>query len=69
MYSVFHSYLFILLFQNLASSFVLTRPSSGEYLQKLKIAGAFNSSVLWDPIHSHYCSLYLIPAIVVLSVV
>jgi len=42
MYSVCHNYLLILLFQMLATSFSLTRPSSGQYLQKLKNAGAYN---------------------------
>jgi hypothetical protein len=42
MYSVCHNYLFILLFQMLETGFSLTRPSSGQYLQKLKNAGAFN---------------------------
>jgi len=32
MFSVYHNYLFILLFQMLATSFGLTRPSSGQYL-------------------------------------
>jgi len=32
MYSVCHNYFFILLFQILAASFVLNRPSSGQYL-------------------------------------
>ena len=32
----------ILLFQVLADSFDLTRPSLGQYLQKLKNAGAYN---------------------------
>ena len=43
MYSVCHNYKFtILLFQMLATSFGLTSPSSGQYLQKLKNAGAYN---------------------------
>jgi hypothetical protein len=36
----------------LATSFCLSRPSSGQYLQKLKNAAAYyDSSILWDPIH------------------
>jgi hypothetical protein len=34
MYSVWHNYLFILLFLLLATSFRLNRPSPGQYLQK-----------------------------------
>ena len=41
MYSVLHNYLFILSFQMLATSFGLTSPSLGQYLQKLKNAGAY----------------------------
>jgi len=36
-YSVWHNYLFILLFQMLATSFGLNRPSSDQYLQNLKM--------------------------------
>jgi hypothetical protein len=43
MYSVCHNYLYILLFQMFATSFGLSRPSSGQYLfKKLKNAGAYN---------------------------
>jgi len=41
MYFVCHSYLSILLFQMLATSFGLTRPSSGQYVQKLTNAGTY----------------------------
>ena len=44
MYCVCHNYPFILLFQMLANSFGLTRPSSGQYLQKLKNSGAYNTT-------------------------
>ena len=44
MYSVWHSYVFILLFLLLATSFGLNRASSGQYLQKLKNACAYSFS-------------------------
>ena len=71
MYSVCHNYLFILSFQMLAASFGLTGPSSVQYLKKIYICRFiyYNSSISWDPTDSHYCSLQLIPATVVLSVV
>jgi len=50
MYSFCHNYLFILLFQILATSFSLTRPSSGQYLQKLKNTGACNITRQYDGI-------------------
>ena len=42
MYSVCHNYLFILLFQMLATSFGLSRPSSGHIFKKLKNAVTYN---------------------------
>jgi len=42
MYSVCHYYFIVLLFQMLASSFGLARPSSDQYLYQLKNAGAYN---------------------------
>ena len=48
-YSVCHNYLFILLFLLLAISFGRNSPSSGQYLQKLKNAGAYSRQV--SPFH------------------
>jgi hypothetical protein len=40
MYTVCHNYNFVLLFQILATTLGLNRPSSGQYVQKLKTVGA-----------------------------
>ena len=53
MYSVWHNYLFILLFLSLATSFSLHRPSSGQHLQKLKNASAYGMVQLVNSVRSH----------------
>jgi len=49
---------FILFFLLFATSFGLNRPSSDQYLQKLKNAGAYSMTRQFHyAIHIHYCSL------------
>ena len=48
MYCVWHNFLSILLFQSLATGLGLNRPSSGQYLQKLKNAGAYSINIAWN---------------------
>ena len=48
MYYVWHNYLFILLFQMLATNSGLNRLSSGQRYKKIKNVVAYDSSVSWD---------------------
>ena len=65
MYSVWHNFPFILLFQKLATSVGLSRPSSGQYLQKIKNAAAYSITrqfhamfILYAPAFLNFCNYW-----------